>query len=345
MIGYKYEGAIRLSATATASQESDAERERIKSLRSYQILDTLPDPAFDDIAWMAARFCDAKVARVSLVDVDRCWFKAKVGTDAQSVPRAESFCEAAIQHHKLTVVPDTARDPRFAKNPMVPDSVRFYAGAPLLMPDGYVIGTLCVLDDTPRQLTEQQEQALNALARQVVSLLTYRQQGVRDDLTGLFNRRYLVDALQRELHRSDRRNEPVSLLILDVDHFKHFNDSFGHSAGDQILRHLGEVLRDNTRGEDIVARYGGEEFVILLPGTRPAEAGVCAENLRQVASRLSIAFEGKILPQLTVSIGVSAYPGDGRDINSLINAADGALYRAKRAGRNRVFAAQLAAAA
>ena len=87
-----------------------------------------------------------------------------------------------------------------------------------------------------------------------------------------------------------------------------------------------------------MARYGGEEFVVLLPGTHPDEAGVCAENLRQMASRMSIAYEGQVLPQLTVSIGMSAYPGDGRDIPTLISAADGALYRAKRGGRNRVCA-------
>ncbi len=334
-----------MSASASAAQVSGTESERIKSLRSYQILDTLPDPAFDDIAWMAARLCDAKMAMVSLVDEDRCWFKAKVGANVDSIPRSESFCDIAIQQQHLMLVPDAARDPRFATNPMVPDTVRFYAGAPLIMPDGHVIGTLCVLDDKPRALTDQQKGFLGALSRQVAALLTYRQLGVRDSLTGLFNRRYLIDALERELHRSDRRKEAVSILIIDVDHFKHFNDNFGHGAGDAILRHLAEVLNDNTRREDVVARFGGEEFVVLLPGTQLMEAGVCAENLRQTASRMSILYEGRILPQLTVSIGISSYPGDGRDINTLINTADGALYRAKRAGRNRVFAAQLTAAA
>ncbi|MBM3347540.1 MAG: GGDEF domain-containing protein [Betaproteobacteria bacterium] len=144
------------------------------------------------------------------------------------------------------------------------------------------------------------------------------------------------------MHRADRRNEPVSLLLLDVDHFKHFNDSFGHAAGYQILCYLGEVLRHNTRGADIVARYGGEEFAVLLPGTGTPEATRCADNLRQMASRMSIAWEGRVLPQLTVSVGVSACPDDGRELNALINAADGALYRAKHSGRNRVFTVQQA---
>ncbi len=333
-----------MTATASLQQSAEAEEERLKSLRSYQILDTLPDPSFDDIAWMAARFCDASMAMISLVDDQRCWFKAKVGTDAEALPRAGSFCGAAIQRQELLVIPDASLDPRFRNHPLVPDTVGFYTGAPLLMPDGYIIGTLCVLDKRPRELTSDQRQALTALSRQVVSLLTYRQQGVRDALTGLFNRRYLVDALQRELHRADRRNEPVSVLILDVDHFKHFNDNFGHGAGDMILRYLGELLRDHTRGADIVARYGGEEFVVALPATQGAEAGVCAENLRLMASRMSIAYEGRVLPQLTVSIGVASYPIDGHDINVLINAADGALYRAKRGGRNRVCSAQLTVA-
>jgi len=176
-----------LSALTVAAVKSEAER--VESLRSYKILDTLLDPAFDDIAWMAARFCEAPIAMISLIDTDRIWFKAKVGTDADSVPRAGSFCELTMQNKALTVICDAASDPRFAAHPLVPDTARFDAGAPLLMPDGHVIGTLCVLDRQPRDLSDPQRLALQALARQVVSLLTYRQQSVRDPLTGLFNRR------------------------------------------------------------------------------------------------------------------------------------------------------------
>jgi len=323
--------------SALTAMPMELEAERVESLRSYTILDTLPDPVFDDIAWMAARFCDTPTAMITLIDENRVWFKARVGTSADSAPRAGSFCEQTMLRKKFTVIPDASTDPHFAAHPLVPDTVRFYAGAPLLMPDGHVIGTLCIVDRQPRDLLEAQREALQALARQVVSLLTYRKQSVRDPLTGLFNRRHLIDALQRELHRAERRNEPVSLLLLYVDHFKHFNDSYGHAAGDQILRCLGEVFREHTRGADIVARYGGEEFAVVLPGTGMVEAAVCAENLRHMASRMSIAWEGRVLPQLTVSGGVAACPNDGREINGLINAADGALYRAKHGGRNRVL--------
>ncbi len=322
--------------SAIAALDSIAEAERIKSLRSYLILDSLPDPDFDNIAWLAARFCDAPMVVIALVDTDRVWFKAKVGTVSEMVPRVGSFCDATISQTDIAEVPDASFDARFTTNPLVPEIARFYAGAPLLMPDGCAIGTLCVLDRTPRQLTSEQRAGLAALARQVVTLLSYRLQGVRDPLTGLFNRRYLIDAPARELHRADRRDEPASLLLLDVDHFKRINDDYGHGAGDAVLRQLGEVLNNNTRGEDIVARYGGEEFIVVLPGTHAAEAGVCAENLRQITRQLPLAHEGRILPRLTVSIGISAYPTDASDGASLIRAADGALYAAKRSGRDRV---------
>ena len=152
------------------------ERERLEALRRYRILDTLPEPDFDDLASLAARICGTPTALITLVDADRQWFKAKVGLDATQTPRDVAFCAHAILHSDLLVVPDATADQRFATNPFVtgPPHIRFYAGAPLMSPDGHALGTLCVIDQVPRQLTPEQAEALRALSRQVVAELELR---------------------------------------------------------------------------------------------------------------------------------------------------------------------------
>lgn len=152
------------------------EDQRLAALLSYEILDTGAEPAFDDITKIIAHICDVPVAMVSLLDDKRQWFKAKVGVDLAETPRELAFCGHAILHDGVMEVPDAAQDPRFANNPLVTGEhgVRFYAGAPLHNGDGLKIGTLCVLDNKPRILTEQQKEHLQALARQVMAQLELR---------------------------------------------------------------------------------------------------------------------------------------------------------------------------
>jgi len=158
------------------------ERERLEALRRYRILDTLPEPDFDDLALLAARICGTPTALITLVDADRQWFKAKVGLDATQTSRDVAFCAHAILHSDLVVVPDATADQRFATNPLVtgPPHIRFYAGAPLMTHDGHALGTLCVIDQVPRQLAPEQADALRTLSRQVVAELELRR--VRADL-------------------------------------------------------------------------------------------------------------------------------------------------------------------
>ena len=152
------------------------ERERLEALRRYGILDTLPEPDFDDLASLAARICGTPTALITLVDADRQWFKARVGLEATQTSRDVAFCAHAILNSDLLVVPDATADQRFATNPLVtgPPHIRFYAGAPLMTPDGHALGTLCVIDQVPRQLTPEQAEALRALSRQVVAELELR---------------------------------------------------------------------------------------------------------------------------------------------------------------------------
>lgn len=163
-----------------------------------------------------------------------------------------------------------------------------------------------------------------------------RNQSIRDPLTGLFNRRFLDDSLQRELRRASRKNRPLSILMLDIDHFKRFNDTFGHEAGDILLRHLGSFLQSYIRADDLAFRYGGEEFVIILPEASLDSARQRAEQLVKDFKRLDVQYRGTTLGPLTVSVGLAAFPDHGTTGENILRAADQALYRAKEEGRDRV---------
>ena len=161
------------------------EKKRLNVLWQYDVLDTVPEELFDDLTELAARICESPIALISLVDEKRQWFKAKVGTTVNETSRDVSFCAHAIKQSALFIVPDATKDQRFAKNPLVTSDpkIRFYAGAPLITPDGYALGTLCVIDKVPRQLRPDQKQALTILARHVVSQLELRQRS--RDLTSV----------------------------------------------------------------------------------------------------------------------------------------------------------------
>ena len=164
-----------------------------------------------------------------------------------------------------------------------------------------------------------------------------RAQSIRDPLTGLFNRRYMEESLEREIARATRNSTPVAVLILDLDHFKNVNDTYGHSAGDNLLREVGAILRFRSRTEDVAARHGGEEFLLMLPGMGKIDAVQRAEELRIAISDIQLLDDGVDLPKaITVSIGVAVFPDHGYAADDLLRAADKALYRAKNAGRDRV---------
>ena len=204
------------------------EKQRLKVLWQYSVLDTMPEEIFDDLTELAARICEAPVAMITLVDEDRQWFKAKVGVSLKETSRDISFCAHAIMQPGLFIVPDATRDERFAKNPLVKSDpkVRFYAGAPLVSPDGYALGTLCVIDKVPRELRPEQKQALRILARHVVSQLELRRRSneladarqekaqiqkdlkqARGDLAKV--RRELLQHKSKGARRSARRKRPT----------------------------------------------------------------------------------------------------------------------------------------
>ena len=166
-----------------------------------------------------------------------------------------------------------------------------------------------------------------------------RSQALEDPLTGLRNRRYLEERLSHEIRRASRAEGPLSVIMLDLDHFKRINDLYGHPAGDRLLIRVARFLEEGVRREDVVARYGGEEFTIVLPGTGEADARWVAEKLRKGVRRVSLDGIGDGETSVTLSIGVAFYPGNGEEVHDLLEAADAALYQAKREGRDRVVMA------
>jgi diguanylate cyclase (GGDEF)-like protein len=214
-----------------------------------------------------------------------------------------------------------------------------------LLANGELLGALHLssMDTLPQQLAERAavfgEQVALALANLRLRE-TLRNQSIRDPLTGLFNRRYTEETLSRELSRAARDKTPLSLLMLDVDHFKRFNDTFGHEIGDEVLKQIAVLLQRQTRGSDVASRLGGEELLVLLPGAALEAARSKAETIREAVSHLAIRAQGKAIGPVTISIGVATYPEHGQDGEELMRSADTALYAAKRGGRDRVEVAE-----
>jgi len=215
--------------------------------------------------------------------------------------------------------------------------------------DGEVIGAIVVTGDRAAQITAVELNNLKPLARTAAAqLLAVRQfeeakgQATRDALTGLYNRHAFDERMKSMLAFTEREGQPLSLILTDVDKFKSINDTYGHAAGDEVLRSLGKLLGGNQRKGDFVARYGGEEIAIILANQRSDSAQQVAERMRSAVERMEVMFEGKRIP-VTASFGVATIPEHAADEEALFKATDEALYAAKHGGRNRVEVAQLRA--
>ena len=214
-----------------------------------------------------------------------------------------------------------------------------------LVSQGETLAVLHLRGAGAQSLSEDVQRLASALAEQLSLAVgnlrlqeTLRSGSERDPLTDLYNRRHLEISLQRELARAMRHGYPVSLIMLDVDHFKAFNDTNGHDAGDEVLRNVAHVLKRHTRVEDVACRYGGEEFMIVLPACAMDDAYSKAEAIREAIAQLHVFSRGVALPRITASLGIACYPEDGERMEDLIAGADAALYRAKSTGRNCIAA-------
>lgn len=465
---------------------------RIAAVHALNLLDTDPEPAFEDAVQLAATICSTPISLITVLDGKRQWFKSRVGLTVNETPQEYAFCAHAIIQPDLFIVEDASHDLRFEENPLVTSdpNIRFYAGMPLRTPDGYSLGTLCVIDTVPRVLTAEQQAALKLLSRQIEVQIAMRRQmrglndalvatnrfneqvvdsnvlfqafmdnsplvgymkdaqgrmlyynrlfaerfaitreewigkddfeiwpeefakgfravdldvlkggelriteetspgpadttlhwrsykfpfdgasgdrllagmsldisieknaeialkksheelhkaneklrelAVTDGLTGLCNRRGFDEQLQIEFRRATRYHSDSSMLLIDVDNFKSFNDTFGHSEGDEVLRRVANLLLTGARATDIVCRYGGEEFALILPNTNLDAAVLLGQRLCSAVASAEWEHRG-----VTISIGAAANAGGLPNTAALVRRADLALYEAKARGKNR----------
>lgn len=315
---------------------------RLAALERYAVLDTPAAEPFDRITSLVRNILKVPIAAVSLVDSDRQWFKSINGLAVSQTPRSASFCSHTIQDRTVLAIPDASADPRFADNPLVTGDpfIRSYAGAPLSTPDGYNVGALCAIDTVPRSYSPDQLGILSSFASLVVDELELRRIAETDHLTGAMSRRGFVSSVDKEIERYRRGNRGSVLVLLDIDHFKTVNDTFGHPAGDAVLREVSGICLAHLRANDAFGRLGGEEFGILLAETDEVGGKAAAEKIRQkIAEAVMPLSDGR---QITASFGLSVVGTDIDDAAVWIAKADRALYLAKRNGRNQCVLADSA---
>ncbi|MHB2266250.1 sensor domain-containing diguanylate cyclase [Aliihoeflea sp. PC F10.4] len=320
------------------SSSAIREEERLAALHRLDIIDTPQDQAFERITRLVRRIMDMPVALVSLLDGHRQWNKACDGLDGvEAFERRTTFCNITIQRAEPLFVEDAENDPRFSDNIYVTGEpfVRAYAGVPLQTREGHNIGTLCALSYEPRIFTEREREILSDLADIAMGEFELRVMAGEDVLTGALSRRAFKDDSRRALSIAERAGHALSVIVLDLDHFKNVNDTYGHAAGDEVLKYAAAACRGLLRPSDIFGRIGGEEFALVLPQTTARGAMAVAERLRETIARLKIEIgDAAISP--TASFGVATKGASGGDtVDSLLANADRALYEAKAAGRNR----------
>jgi len=315
----------------------DDEEGRLAAVERYQILDTPPEAEFEDIIALIKTVLRVPIAAVSLIGSDRQWFKAQIGLNIDGTSRNAAFCDHTIRTEAPLKIADATRDPRFADNPSVTGDpgIRCYLGVPLRSPEGYNIGALCVMGTEPREFTSAEVEVLHTFAKLIVSQMELRLLARRDGLTGTLTRRAFEERLRGALEEPDGAN--MSLLLLDIDHFKQINDRFGHPAGDAVLIAVSGALSRGLRKSDNIGRYGGEEFAILLRHITPQDAEALTERLRATIEATQL--EAIAPLTVTASFGIAHRESDIDSVETWMERADAALYRAKQQGRNQVAVA------
>ena len=312
------------------------EEERLAAVERYDILDTPREPAFDRIATLVRLIFGVETSIVSLIDAHRQWYKASEGTPLSEVPIGETFCRYAMPGSDAMVVPDASQDERFCNSPHVTadHGVRFYASMPLTTAEGHNIGTICAIDSQPRQFSLRELEIFRELASIVMSEMELRRLATTDGMTGASTRRAFKEDADKCLALARRHRSQLSAITFDIDRFKTINDTYGHAAGDVVLKAVTRAVEPILRQSDIFGRLGGEEFGVILPDADAKAAMAVAEKLRHAL--LELRFPGS-RPALLVSasFGVASFDPGVDDYDSLMLKADEALYEAKRTGRNK----------
>jgi diguanylate cyclase (GGDEF)-like protein len=327
------------------------ENKRLDRLGALGLVYSPAEERFDRITRLTHNVFTVPVAMVTLL-AEKCnWFKSAQGTALDQQPRELSFCAHAILHDGPFVITDARLHPDFADNPEVNGEpfIRFYAGQPIMY-EGSPMGTLCIIDFVPRQLQPSERETLGNLAKWVESELRLtalseeqirllseleqaKRQSMIDPLTKLWNRYGMEILLEREISGAERCQQAVAVMMIDVDHFKAINDSFGHLAGDIVLREVAQRIRSAVRPSDVVVRYGGDEFLVMARDCSKELAAVIGERILMRVMGEPVAAGADSL-KTSVTIGI-ATTGSARTslLSRLMKSADGALYDAKTAGR------------
>jgi diguanylate cyclase (GGDEF)-like protein len=313
------------------------ELQRLRELERYGVIGSPSDEHFERIVELASLIFSVPITAISLVEKDRQWFLCNLGLEASETPRDQAFCAHAIASDGVMVVPDATQDPRFRANPLVTAAphIRFYAGAPLHTPQGHNLGTLCVIDRQPRQISELQVRQLTLLSQMVMHEIELRRQARLCPVTGLPIRQTFLTIGGHEISSARREQRPLSLLCIDIDNLRLVNNRWGHRAGDQLLLGVVGLLHGVMRPQDYAARLGDGEFALLLVDLPGHEALQLAENLRQAVSALPGAHSHSDF-QLHISGGLTSLASADRDIEDLLRRADQALALAKGNGRNQI---------
>jgi len=308
----------------------DNESERVNTLHALGILDTQQEERFDNITRLAQNFFNVAIAVVSLVDTNRQWFKSCLGLSASETSRDVSFCGHAILDDGAFVINDALEDDRFRDNPLVVEApkIRFYAGYPIKAPNGHKLGTLCIIDQSPREFSQQDITLLADLASLVEREIAITDLALLDDLTQISNRRGFMILAEHELSRCKREKLQASLLFFDLNKFKFINDTYGHAEGDKALISFVAFVKEALRESDIFGRIGGDEFALLLSNITEQQTQDLITRCYKLISEMS-QHNNKDY-QLSFSYGmVKIAPDSDYSIESVLLEADALMYKNK----------------
>ena len=313
------------------------EDQRLRDLERYGVLNADSDEHFDRILDLAGAIFQTPIVAISLVEADRQWFLAQRGLQVRETPRDLAFCAHTIVHDEVMVVPDATADERFRDNPLVAAEphIRFYAGAPLQSPEGHNLGTLCIIDREPRELSEEQRQLLRRLAELAMRELELRRLAHLCPVTGLPTRHAFLTIGAREFDRSLRDQRPLSLLLFDIDNLRLINNRWGHEAGDRVLADVVGLARTFLKEEDFAARIGDGEFALLLVGIGGEQAMAMADALRNGVTQIPGVHSHSDF-RLHISGGLTSLTSSDQRFTDLIHRASKALELAKGNGRNQI---------
>ncbi|HAU2287415.1 TPA: sensor domain-containing diguanylate cyclase [Legionella pneumophila] len=304
------------------------EAERLATLYKLQILDTEREERFDRITRIACRLFGVPIAVISFLEAERQWMKSTQGFDIKEAKRKTSFCGHVILSDEIMVIEDATKDKRFHDNPFVLGNpyFRFYAGCPLKI-NNYNVGVICLIDDKPKSINDNDKNVIYDLAQMVEMELESLYLSLTDELTGLSNRRGFLKLAGYLFQKCQQENKNFTLLFFDLDKFKQINDQFGHAEGDKVLKIFSRSLLQNFRCYDVIARLGGDEFCVFC-------SGLNEKDVDNIICRLKDALKSEETKGYTIefSVGSIQYNREKhRTLGDMLALADAKMYSDKKA--------------